>query len=124
MRIGELAARTGVSVRSLRYYEEQHLLPAVRSSGGHRHYPEPAVHRVALIQHLFSAGLSSRTIGELMVHIDAGVSTPEARSRLIAERDRIERQMTELAEARDRLNEVIEVSYDPDAGCSFRPGPA
>lgn len=37
MRIGEVAAKAGVSVRALRYYEEQDLLDASRSSGGQRH---------------------------------------------------------------------------------------
>lgn len=39
MRIGEVAKKAGVSVRALRYYEEQDLLPAERSSGGQRQYP-------------------------------------------------------------------------------------
>jgi DNA-binding transcriptional MerR regulator len=121
MRIGELATRTGVSVRSLRYYEEQRLLTAERSSGGHRHYPEQAVERVALIQHLFAAGLSSRTIAELMVDVDASVSTPDSRARLAIERDRIEKQIAELTMARDRLNEVIVVSHDLSSGCKFQP---
>jgi DNA-binding transcriptional MerR regulator len=121
MRIGELAARTGVSVRSLRYYEEQRLLTAERSSRGHRHYPEPAVERVALIRHLFAAGLSSRIIAELIVDVDASVSTPDSRARLTAERSRIERKIDELTMARDRLNEVIAVSHDPNSGCSFQP---
>lgn len=34
MRIGDLAARTGVGIRSLRYYEEQGLLTSTRSGGG------------------------------------------------------------------------------------------
>lgn len=121
LRIGELATRTGVSVRSLRYYEEQRLLTAERSSGGHRHYPAQAVERVALIQHLFAAGLSSRTIAELMVDVDARVSTPDSRDRLAAERDRIEKQIAKLTVARDRLNEVIAVSHDPSSGCEFQP---
>ncbi|MCA2216001.1 MerR family transcriptional regulator [Jidongwangia harbinensis] len=122
MRIGELATRTGVSVRSLRYYEEQRLLTAERSSGGQRHYPEAAAERVALIRHLFAAGLSGRTIAELMVHVETGTSTPEARTRLIAERVRIEAQIAELTRARDRLDEVIAISHDPDSGCAFQPG--
>lgn len=121
MRIGELAARTGVSIRSLRYYEEQRLLTAERSGGGQRHYPEPAVERVALIQRLFAAGLASRTIAELVVYIDASVSNPESRARLAAERDRIEQQIAELTAARDRLNEVIAVSSDPGSGCRYQP---
>lgn len=43
MRIGELAAKAGVSVRALRYYEEQNLLASERSPGGQRHYPHSAV---------------------------------------------------------------------------------
>lgn len=124
MRVGELASRTGVSVRSLRYYEEQGILAAERSVGGHRHYPESAVERVGLIQHLFSAGLSSRTIAELMVYIDAAVSTPESRTRLTAERDRIEAQIADLTAARDHLNTLIAISHDPHNGCEYQPDPS
>ena len=40
MRIGELSKRTGVSSRSLRYYEEQGLLTSSRSDAGQRHYSD------------------------------------------------------------------------------------
>lgn len=60
MRIGELSRRTGVSARSLRYYEAQGLLTSVRSEAGQRHYSDAAVQRVSLIRQLFGAGLSSR----------------------------------------------------------------
>ena len=43
MRIGELARRTGVSVRSLRYYETQGLLRSDRTPGGHREYAEAGI---------------------------------------------------------------------------------
>lgn len=51
MRIGELARRTGVTTRALRYYEEQDLLAAERSGSGQRHYAEDAVDQVHLIRH-------------------------------------------------------------------------
>ncbi|WP_199550512.1 MerR family DNA-binding transcriptional regulator, partial [Streptomyces sp. N35] len=38
MKIGQLSAETGVSVRLLRYYEEQGLLASARTPGGHRGY--------------------------------------------------------------------------------------
>ncbi len=60
MRIGELSQRTGVSQRSLRYYEEQGLLSSSRSDSGQRHYSDAAVQRVSLIRQLFGAGMSSR----------------------------------------------------------------
>jgi DNA-binding transcriptional MerR regulator len=62
MKIGDLAARTGVSVPALRYYEQQGLLSAARTPAGQRVYPEAAVERVELIRMLLAAGLSSRTI--------------------------------------------------------------
>jgi DNA-binding transcriptional MerR regulator len=34
MRVGEIAERTGVSVRAIRYYEQAGLLPAVRRANG------------------------------------------------------------------------------------------
>ncbi|BBA95255.1 putative MerR family transcriptional regulator [Actinacidiphila reveromycinica] len=107
MRVGELAARTGVSVRALRYYEEQHLLTAERSASGQRHYPDGAVDRVRLIQELYAAGLSSRTIVELMPCVVEGRATPELLDRLAAERERVDRRVTDLLRTRDRLDAVI-----------------
>jgi len=107
MRIGELAARTGVSVRALRYYEEQGLLVPERSHSGQRHYPDGAVDHVRLIQQLYAAGLSSRTIVELMPYAADGRATPELLDRLSAERERVESRLAELVGTRDRLDSVI-----------------
>ncbi|MFC5168672.1 MerR family transcriptional regulator [Nonomuraea angiospora] len=119
MRIGELAARSGVSVRALRYYEEQGLLEAERSDSGQRHYPASAADRVHLIQMLYSAGLSSRTIAELLPCVDAKVSTPESRARLAAERDRIDAQIAALTRTRDNLDAVIASTGSPASGCGW-----
>ncbi|MEU5862198.1 MULTISPECIES: MerR family transcriptional regulator [unclassified Nonomuraea] len=107
MRIGELATRAGVSVRALRYYEEQGLLVSERSSGGQRHYPESAVERVWLIRQLYAAGLASRSIVDLMPCVESGQVTPELLGRLSAERSRIEDRIGELVKARDKLDSVI-----------------
>ena len=117
MRIGELAARTGVSERSLRYYEQQGLLTADRTPGGQREYPARAVDRVIRIQELFAAGLNSKTIARLlpcMRDADGGpsaIATPrlvdDLVDDLVAERARIDRMMTELASSREILDDVI-----------------
>ena len=104
MRIGELASRSGVSVRALRYYEEQRLLTAERSSGGQRTYAETAVRRVQLIQLLYSAGLSSRTIAALPER--ASAATVEL---ICAERARIEDQFQLLAHNRTTLDDLLAV---------------
>ncbi|MFI6008575.1 MerR family transcriptional regulator [Streptomyces sp. NPDC051243] len=118
MRIGELARRTGVSERSLRYYETQGLLRAERTPGGHRDYPETAVDRVIRIQELFAAGLHSTRIAQLlpcMRDTDGGpsaVATPRLVEDLTAERDRIDRMITDLVRSRDTLDQVIEAARD------------
>jgi DNA-binding transcriptional MerR regulator len=117
LRIGELAARAGVSARSLRYYEQQRLLPAERSSTGQRRYSEVAVDRVKLIQRLFAANLSSRTIAELLPCPRAGITPLVAKTRLAAERERIDAQIADLAKARVQLTEVIAQIDQPMNDC-------
>ncbi|KOG86611.1 MerR family transcriptional regulator [Streptomyces varsoviensis] len=107
MRIGELAAATGVSVRSLRYYEQQGLLAAERSPSGQRLYPQSAVHRVRVIQQLYAAAVPSKSIREMLPHVVDGQATPELLDRLAAEGDRIDGRIGELESARARLGEVI-----------------
>ncbi|HEY0216830.1 MAG TPA: MerR family transcriptional regulator [Cellulomonas sp.] len=115
MRIGELARRAGVSVRSLRYYEEQGLVPADRSPGGQREYPEAAVGRVRFIQQLYAAGLASRTIARLLPFLDTRVVTPTMRQDLEDERARLQEQIAGLTVARQRLDELRTVA-DEAAG--------
>ncbi len=109
MRIGELAEKSGVSVRSLRYYEEQGLLHSNRSDSGQRQYLEGTVGRVRLIQQMYSAGLSSKTLLELLPCLEAPIEkyAPLLVKRLVLERDRIDAQITELMQTRDRLETVI-----------------
>nr|BFD91574.1 MerR family transcriptional regulator [Kitasatospora sp. Xyl93] len=113
MRIGELARRTGVSERSLRYYEQQGLLAARRTEGGHREYPEAAVDRVVHIQELFAAGLHSRTIYKILPCMrdsdgsPSEIATPLLVDELTAERERIDRTISDLLRSREVLDEVI-----------------
>ncbi|MGG2464678.1 MerR family transcriptional regulator [Streptomyces sp. RGM 3693] len=116
MRIGELARRTGVSERSLRYYEKQGLLAAERTPGGHRDYPAAAVDRVIRIQELFAAGLCSAKIAQLlpcMRDTDGGpseIATPWLVADLTKERDRIDRLIKDLMRSRDVLDDVIDTA--------------
>ncbi|MEU6196581.1 MerR family transcriptional regulator [Streptomyces sp. NPDC047061] len=109
MRIGDLAARTGVSVRSLRYYEEQGLLDSSRSSGGHRYYGEEGVDRVAYLQRLYAAGLSSQTIVSLLpcLQSPSAATSDDAFDRLIEERDKLLTHISGLTRTLESLNELI-----------------
>ena len=116
MRIGELAERTGVSVRALRYYEEQQLLRSERSPNGQRHYRQDAVERVLRIQQMYSAGLSSKTVLTLMPCLESGEVKPEVLDLLESERARIDRQIQDLLGTRDQLDVAIATSRVWSAG--------
>lgn len=66
MQIGELSERTGASVRSLRYYEQQDLLVSDRRSNGYRTYPPNAVATVETIQALLEIGMPTTLIKDVL----------------------------------------------------------
>ena len=66
MNIGELARQTGVSIRSLRYYEAKHLLSSYRGENGYRTYDHAAIERVRLIQFYLSLKLSTDEIFQVV----------------------------------------------------------
>lgn len=112
MRIGELSDRTGASRRSLRYYEQQGLLVSTRSSSGQRCYDDAHVHRVALVRAFLAAGMSSRTIAQ-MVPCMAEPNMDRARQALTAmnqERKRLSATIESLATARAALDHLITVN--------------
>ncbi|MEU9883658.1 MerR family transcriptional regulator [Streptomyces phaeochromogenes] len=109
MRIGELSARTGASRRSLRYYEQQGLLVSARSPSGQRCYDDDHVQRVALVQSFLAAGMSSRTIAQ-MVPCMTEPNMDRAREALTAmnqERNRLSSTIDSLAAARAALDHLI-----------------
>ncbi|MFI2102970.1 MerR family transcriptional regulator [Isoptericola sp. NPDC019693] len=107
LKIGEVARRAGVSVRALRYYEEQGLLETVRSSAGHRLYDETAVERVRFYQQLYAAGLTSGNIAQLLPCVDSGHTDHEQRAMLHQQRALLRDRMDDLAAAIARLDTVI-----------------
>lgn len=116
LRIGEVAAQAGVSVRAIRYYEQQGILSAGRSPAGQRLYRPDAVERVRFFQQMFAAGLSSANIAELMscfetCHTDAG-----QRRLLREQRDRMAARADELQAALQRLDDIIADADRRDPG--------
>lgn len=116
MRIGKLAERASVSVRSLRYYEEQGLLESERTAGGHREYRESDVTRVRFVQLLYAAGMPSRRIIELLPFLDTGVATPTMLDHFDEENDRIQRQIETLTATHNRLGRLRDIAAESVAG--------
>jgi DNA-binding transcriptional MerR regulator len=85
MRIGELARRTQVATRLIRYYEQQALLVADRQPNGYREYTEDQVERVHRISGLVQAGIPTRLVKVLLEAEDAEARQEETCPKAIAE---------------------------------------
>lgn len=112
MRIGELSERTGVSPRSLRYYESRGLMAAQRAPSGHRHYTQEHVDRVALIRAFLAAGVPTRTIAELTPCMarPSPAAAERAAGALSRERARLSAALDDVTRARGALDELIRVN--------------
>ncbi|MYS52455.1 MerR family DNA-binding transcriptional regulator [Streptomyces sp. SID6013] len=110
IRIGQVARGAGVSVRAVRYYEQQGLLAAERSASGQRLYRQDAISLVRFFQQMFAAGLTSRRITELLPCWDSGHTDAEQRAMLRAERERIRAKIEDLQAVLGRLDEVIAIT--------------
>lgn len=113
MRIGELARLTGVSVRSLRYYEEQGLLRPERRPSGYREYVHEDAATVRGIRLMLAAGLNTATIGRLLPCMadDGGTLAPSCSGMLPdlhRERERLSDAVSDLLTARARLDSLVE----------------
>ena len=114
MRIGELAGAAGVSVRALRYYEEQGLIRVRRCANGYRDYDERLVDQILHIRGLLDAGLPTRIIKQILPCLDQPRTiyfpdaTPEMLATLEAERDRMTRRAECLLRNRDAISEYLD----------------
>jgi DNA-binding transcriptional MerR regulator len=101
LQIGEVAERTGVTQRTLRFYEEKGLLkPPTRMDGGFRLYSEDDVKRVEKIRRLQE--LLGISLAEIKEMVDAEKVLREIRAQY--------RPDSELAEKRRQLEKAIEVT--------------
>jgi MerR family transcriptional regulator, redox-sensitive transcriptional activator SoxR len=107
--IGEVAARSGLAASALRFYEDQGLITATRTSGGARRYPRSVLRRLAVVR-------AGRNVGLSLPEIRAALETLPAErpptttdwARLSSEwRDRLDEQIAALVQLRDGLSSCI-----------------
>ncbi|AIQ62250.1 Mercuric resistance operon regulatory protein [compost metagenome] len=109
MKISELAQKTGVSVRSLRYYELQGLLVPVRQANGYREYSPLAVETVETIKLYLNLGLSTEEIAGFLncVLKNKEAFCTEVMPLYESKLADIERQLHQLTQIKHNLEERI-----------------
>ena len=107
--VGDLAARAGVAVSALHYYERRGLIQSVRSSGNQRRYPRAMLRRVAFIRAAQQLGIGLAEIGEALAQLPQQRTPTKADwARLSAGwRAGLEARISALQALRDRLDGCI-----------------
>lgn len=111
MNIGELARKTGVSTRMLRYYEERGLLSPVRRASGYRDYSLQDLEVVQRIIALNRAGLTLKDVKPLLsCTVPDAPETVTCIAMLQSLREKlviVEEQMQEMSRTRDLLTRLL-----------------
>ena len=105
MRIGEVAGRSGVPAKTIRFWEDRHLLPPpARTPAGYRDYGPEVLERIGFIRHAQAAGLTLDAIGQILGIRDGGQPPCVHVTALITKRlAEVDARLAELARARDQL---------------------
>jgi MerR family redox-sensitive transcriptional activator SoxR len=103
--VGEVAARSGVTVSTLHFYEAKGLITGWRNAGNHRRYSRDVLRRVAVIKVAQRAGIPLKDIAAALATLPAG-RAPSARDwrRLSAGwKAELEDRIARLTRLRDQL---------------------
>ncbi len=115
LKVGELARRTGLTVRTLHHYDEIGLLtPSDRSEAGYRLYSQADVQRLHGIQTMRQMGLALSDIGELLA--GEGMAPERVIGQQICALDQQIAQATELRARLAMLRDGLMAGAEPDMG--------
>lgn len=119
MRIGELASRTGITTKTIRFWESTGLLAdPPRSPSGYRDYGPGAIDRLEFIRHAQTAGLTLGEIRQVLAISDAGRPPCEHVDELIHRHlSDLDQRIRELTATRRRLRHLAQraAEHDPAA---------
>nr|WP_315399588.1 redox-sensitive transcriptional activator SoxR [uncultured Duganella sp.] len=107
--IGELAARAGVAVSALHFYEAKGLIHSVRSGGNQRRYARAVLRRLAVIKVAQRVGLPLAAIAEALNALPSGRTPTVADWRRLsaAWKLELEERIRTLTQLRDQLDGCI-----------------
>jgi MerR family redox-sensitive transcriptional activator SoxR len=107
--VGEVAARAGVAVSALHFYEREGLIQSIRTSGNQRRYPRSVLRRVAVVKAAQRVGIPLAEIAKALSALpDGRVPNAADWARLSRGwRSELNRRIEELTALRDHLDGCI-----------------
>lgn len=112
MNIKEAAIRSGLPVKTIRYYEEIGLIVPARQPNGYRDYTDTDAHTLAFLGRARALGFSIDECRALLaLYDDDRRSSAEVREIAQGHLSRIEQRITELQAMRDTLGGLVEACH-------------
>jgi DNA-binding transcriptional MerR regulator len=109
VKIGELAAASGTTTKTIRYYEQAGVLPEpTRTATGYRDYRPETIDRLRFIRRAQSAGLTLREIGQIVAIRDGGHAPCGHVRAVLGDRlDHVRAQIAELVTLEAHLESLL-----------------
>ena len=116
LNIGEASAETGVTAKTIRYYESIGLIPpAERTGGGYRQYSEKDVQTLHFIRRARSLGFSVSELDELLsLYRDRDRASSDVKALALGRIDDIEHKIRELESMRATLIHLADKCHGDD----------
>lgn len=108
MNIGDVASRTGLPTKTIRYYEDIGLVMPQRGENGYRRFRETDMHKLGFVGRARALGFSIEECRDLLaLYEDEDRASADVRQIAIGHLDEIERKIAALSDMRDTLKGLV-----------------
>ena len=108
MNIGDVAARTGLPTKTIRYYEDIGLITPLRGENGYRRFREADMHKLGFVGRARALGFSIEECRDLLaLYEDEDRASVDVRQIAMGHLDEIERKIAALSDMRDTLKGLV-----------------
>jgi len=124
MNIGDVAERSGLPAKTIRYYEDIGLVTPQRAANGYRNFRESDLHKLTFLGHARSLGFSIEDCRALLaLYEDESRASSDVKRIAKDHLARIDRKITDLAAMRDTLSHLVrECAGDDRPDCPILQG--
>lgn len=124
MNIGDVADRSGLPAKTIRYYEDIGLVTAQRAANGYRDFRDSDLHKLTFLGHARSLGFSIEDCRALLaLYEDESRASSDVKRIAKDHLARIDRKITDLAAMRDTLSHLVrECAGDDRPDCPILQG--
>jgi MerR family transcriptional regulator, copper efflux regulator len=115
MNIGEVARRSGLPAKTIRYYEDIGLVTPQRTANGYRAFRDSDIHKLAFLGRARALGFTIEDCRTLLaLWEDRNRASADVRRVAVGHLDRIEEKIAALEAMRDTLKDLVRTCHGDD----------